>query len=384
MKRLSILFFFLISTATYSQYDTAQVTKLINKVYSLQVVDDNFYDEGLFKTQREWGESVMEDNSFFYTASMLYIFQQLYPKLSIENKMIVDTIYARATNNVTKYANRKGEASYNFWQTNPDTPHPNGKAEYRQSKYGLPDDLDDSVIIASILQNDSISILVRGKMVAYAASNNHKPIQKAPKGYQTTEAYRIWFADQWTQEIDVVVLCNILLFVFENQYALNKYDLATIDFVKKVVTDGDHVHQPKEISPYYGRPAVILYHLARTIAGDTQGVLQSIKTQTISDLENLLPTVQNEYEKMMVVTSLYRLGKKPVIAIDTSRLLSDRENFYFFYSTSANISFPQYKLWIIKTFGLIPNLYWKCDVFNKLILLEFLMTTGYSLDSGFL
>jgi hypothetical protein len=384
MKRISVLFCMLICTISYGQYDTAQVTKLLYKVQTMQVVDDKFYDAGLFKTQREWKGRMMEDNTFFYTASLTYILQQLKSEMTNENEYVIDAITSSALSKATKYANRRGEASFNFWQTNPDTPHPNGKPKHQQSKYGLPDDLDDSAIIASVLENDSISRLLREKMVAYATSHNHIPIKKAPKDYQDTDAYRTWFADKWTQDIDVVVLCNVLLFVFENDYELNQYDVATIDFIKKVITAHDHMLRAKEISPYYGRPAVILYHLARTIQSDKQGLLQSIKAQTIADLESLLQTTENEYERMMVATSLFRLGENPDFTINENELRTESESFYFFYSTSDNISLPQYKLKLIKTLHLVPNMYWKCEAFNAAILLEFLVVTGYSLNVDFL
>lgn len=323
----------------------------------------------------------MEDNTFFYTASLLYILNNLKPKLDTNAQVVVNAINTLALVNASKYANRKGEASFNFWQTDPERPHPNGKAKHQAAKHGLPDDLDDSVIIASILQNNSISQRLRAKMVAYAQSHNHEPFKKAPKGYESTKAYRTWFADQWTQDIDFVVLCNVLLFVFENDFRLNEYDSASIDFVTQVIDDSDHLIRPKELSPYYGRSAVMLYHLTRLISEDKKALVQHIRKQTIIDLEGLLVSTQNQYERMMIYTSLYRLNETPSIEMDEKKFSSDNDEFYFFYSTATNLSLPQYKLWLIKTFCLIPNMYWKSEAFNQMILLEFLITTGYSFDS---
>ncbi len=384
MKHLTVVFFLLLSSAVFGQYDTAQVTKLLNKVYSKQVVVDKFYDSGLFRTQRIWKDRVMEDNTFFYTASLLYILQQIQPRLTAADQKLIDSLELKALHNIDKYANRKGEASYNFWQTNPDTPHPNGKEKHQQSKHGLPDDLDDSVILASVLANDSISSLLRMKILAYAKTNNHKPIAKAPKGYRETEAYRTWFADRWKQDVDIVVLSNVLLFVFENDFPLSEYDSATVNFIKKAVVQRDYLSQAKEISPYYGRPAVILYHLARLISSDKIGLFNSVKSQIVNDLCKTLETTHNVYEKMMVVTSLYRLGEQTNFLLDEAALLQDQEDFYFFYSTSANLSLAHYKLWLIKHLHLIPNMYWKCDAFNDVILLEFLVTTGYQLKGDFI
>ncbi|MEQ8239823.1 MAG: hypothetical protein RIA69_11460 [Cyclobacteriaceae bacterium] len=385
MKYLLVtILFATLTTKALSQYDTAQVAKLVKKVYSMQVVEDNFYDSGLFPTQRIWKGRVMEDNTFFYTASMIYILKQLQPKLSEESASKAELITSRALANVSKYANRKGEASFNFWQTDPDIPHPNGKAKYQKAKHGLPDDLDDSSIIASVLQNDSISAQVRDKMSAYAESHNHEHFRNVPKGYENTQAYRTWFADKWKQDVDFVVLCNILLFVFENDFELNKYDRASIDFIKEVVTRRDHLTRSKELSPYYGCSAVMLYHLARTISEDRLGVMQSVKSQTIADLNSLLATTQNQYERMMIYTSLYRLGANPTINISEKEIAGSNDDFYFFYATAANLSLPQYKLWIIKTLHLVPNMYWKSEAFNHMILLEFLVSTGYSLKTDFL
>lgn len=376
-----VLLFILLSLSAFGQYDSTQVAKLLNKVHSMQVVGDNFYSDGLFKTKRIWKDQVMEDDTFFYTASLIYILQQLQPRLNKEQQDIANEVCARALKNFMNYANRKGETSFNFWQTNPDTPHPNGKPKYQKAKHGLPDDLDDSVIIASILQNDSISKELREKMLAYAEENNDKSFKKAPKGYEKTKAYRTWFADKWKQDIDFVVLCNVLLFVFENNYPLNPYDQASIDFITQVIENSDHLSRPKELSPYYGRSVVMLYHLSRVLEKDCNGSLLSIQSQIITDLEGLLPTTGNLYERMMIYTSLYRLGQNITIAIDEKELNQSSEEFYFFYSTSANLSMPQYKLWVIQKWNLIPNMYWKSEAFNQMILLEFMITTGYSFQS---
>lgn len=378
MKHLVLFILVFSAYRSQGQYDTTQVSMLLEKIYSKQVVSDSFYDSGLFPTHREWKGEVMEDNTFFYTASISYLLQNLYSDLPKNDRAVVDTIVMRANRIAWKYANRKGEASYNFWQTYPDTPHPNGKAKHQRQKHGLPDDLDDSAMMATVLENDSINQLLRSKMVSYARSNNHKPVRKAAKGYQKTRAYRTWFADKWAQDLDVVVLCNVLLFVFENDFPLNEFDSASIDVIRSAVSKDYHINDPENLSPYYGRTSLILYHLARTLVKDSYGVLDDIKAEIVEDLYEQLPKTQNEYEKVMLLTSLYRLGQKPNIEIDERKLIEDADSFYFFYSTSANISLAGYKLWIIKTLGLIPSMYWKSEAFNMTLLLEFLVETNYS------
>lgn len=377
MKHHALIIFTFICFPSFGQYDTTSVNDALDKVLRMQVLDDPFYDSGLFRTQREWKGDEMEDNTLFYSANISYILQNLYRYLSNSKQVVVDTIIRRVHANVWRYANRKGEASYNFWQTSPDTPHPNGKAKHQKLKHGLPDDLDDSAILAMILENDSASQLLRRKMTNYATENNNRRVPKAPRGYRKTKAYRTWFADRWTQDLDIVVLCNVLAFIFENDYPLNQYDTASVSVIKSMLERRDHLKMPKEVSPYYGRTSVILYHIVRVLKADRNGVLESIENQVINELHEQLKLVHNEYERLLIFTALYRMDEKPVVEISEDKLGIDAADFYFFYSTSANLSLAGYKLWIIKTLGLIPNMYWKSKAFNQTVWLEFLIETGY-------
>ena len=71
-------------------------------------------------------------------------------------------------------------------------------------------------------------------MVSYAYREERKPVQKTLNKYKNQLAYEVFFADKMKQEYDVVVMCNILLFVFEREYALNEMDENTIQFIKQV------------------------------------------------------------------------------------------------------------------------------------------------------
>ncbi len=373
--------FFLCTLQVSAQYDTAQVVQVISQLRTLQVKVDTFYNSGLFPTQRTWDGVRVEDNTFSYSATISYVLQQYRHHLPKNTRSMVDLMVQEVNQNAHLYANRKGEASYNFWQTAPpDLPFPNG-TKYRKYGNRLPDDLDDSSVIALALGNDSLSGAVRKKIVTYAEANNHKRVTSALKNYQASAAYRTWFADKWVQDFDVSVISNILLFTLSHDFVLTKYDSASMDLIKAVVEADEHFTRPQEVSPYYTSPHKILYHLVRMMPQDSKGYFMDIKARLIQDLYRAMEIEAFEMEKLLVYTSLCRLGERPRIDLDAEALASELEEFYFF-SGFGYLPFPPFKSWMIKQFNLVPNMYWISRSFNLMLVLEFLMETGHSFEES--
>jgi len=378
MRKISILWFF-ISLGCFGQYDTLMVRELLNSLQSSQTLGHKFYEDGLFPTQRVLKGEAVEDNTFYYTSTITYLLLSIKPYLSRTDSDLVQNIVDKANSNAFRYSSRNGRASHNFWQTTPpDLPFPNSE-KYRIEKLRLPDDLDDSAMIALSLENDSLSNELRLLMTNYAKANNHKKLHKMPKPYKFSEAYRTWFADKWIQDLDMVVMANVLLFVFENDYPLNHYDSATINTLKIMITSDDHLEKPVKVARYYSKASIILYHLAR-IMTYPENHFGDIRKDVIQDLKTLENNLDSEMDKLLVIASLARLGELVEYQINEKKLIEDFESFYLFYA-STDYLFPPFRAWFIRNFNLLPTVYWQSHASNLVFLIEFCLLTGHTFET---
>ena len=379
LKALFIAMALTVSSFCQAQYDTASVKAVIAKLAAMQVQEDPFYDQGLFRSYRKWDDQMVEDNTFSYPATISYWLTTFQEQLPNEVQPQAEQIIANVNKNWFRYANRKGEASFNFWQTiAPDLPFPNG-TKYRKHGNRLPDDLDDSSMIAMALSDDSLSATVRQKIVNYAKSNNHKEVDSAPRPLRRSEAYRTWFADKWIQDLDVGVMSNILMFNFINGFPLNHYDSATIQHIDQVIKSDLHFEEPDKVSPYYTSTAKIIYHIARMISFDQAGYFDDLKSTLLADCQKAWDTSGSEMERLMLLTANGWLGGGKLGVLDEEELLADIQSFYFF-SGFGYLPFPPAKSWMIKTFKLVPDMYWISPAFNLGLTLEYLMVTGNKID----
>ncbi|MEM6642185.1 MAG: hypothetical protein AAF616_04325 [Bacteroidota bacterium] len=349
----------------------AQSIEILNKICSLQTVEDDFYDPGLFPVQRSWSASkeAVEDNTIFFSASIAYTLDQIRDKMDLESKRIASQIVDRITPNYRNYQSRNDKPTFNFWQTvAPDLPFPNGSKLISNDKMRLPDDLDTSVIIALSSTEDSVKTLLRKKMVAYAgrAGRDQNRINTLAK-FQSSEAYEVWFAKEMPQTFDICVLSNVLLFVFSEGFALEKYDQASIFLIKEILKQRDYLDRTDAVSHHTTSAAVILYHVARMVAADKRGIFDDLRPLLIADLASTAAKATDEVEKMLAYTSLLRLGIRPAKELDHKKLKSDLGDFVFF-SVKPFLGNPQFAF----LNSVVPNISWYCEAYNWTLYLEFL------------
>lgn len=372
-----IVFIFLCSSilSGFSQPKNPNDT-LLQWIASLQVQSDPFYNNGLFRSQRMYRKHVYQDNTLFYSSLIALTLNSLVDKSSKENDETIEEIYEGVKSNALRYQSRRGRPTFNYWQTNPDIPHPNGPARYQTDKYKVPDDFDDTSMIGLLLDSPEFSLEIRNEMVRYTAERKKK-VKTTFNRLKHSKAYGVWFADKWKQEFDISVMANTLGFVFENGFALNQYDSASIEFIKRSIADDLHKKQPFVLSPYYTKTAVILYHIARLLASDTSGLMEVIKPKIISDIYEELDQAEMEMHQVILYTSLYRLGEHPDVQIDVAQLKAEEKEFRWF---SANFMLAIGSgTFLRKTFHesrIVPTFYWRCDAYYWTLYWEYLITTS--------
>ena len=352
----------LTSTVGHSQYTKDD---LVDRIADFQIQQDLFYEAGLFPAQRRWFffSKPVEDNTIFFTASIVSTLRMIREDLDEQHRGEVDAIISNAIPVFSNYASRSGGVTYNFWPTiPPDLPFPNGSKLISNEDTRLPDDFD-STVLAALAQpkNDSVDALIRTVMTEYAARDNRIDVKLiTPDEYQNSQAYEVWFGKNMPQTFDICVMSNILLYVFDRGFELNRYDSASISLVQGMILNDDHLERISDVSHQSSSSALVLYHVARLIEADKLGLFKSIREVVIEDLKSLLNDEENEVERVMILSSLYRLGQSIEGSVNEEKFEKDAKTFEFFSFDPGSLGMSRY----------LPTFKWVCEAYNWTMLLE--------------
>jgi len=370
MRKIALIIFIIYSPCCFSQDIGFSKDSLLHKICDLQCKGDDFFHDGLFASKRYLGEQkkFKYDNNIFFTALITYTLQSLHDDFTRHDQQIIDSIISRAKSNYSRYRNRRNEITYNFWQTHPDLPLPNNKFWSKSEKIKLPDDFDDtSIIFVTQEKNDSLDFVLKQKMAAHANLVNAK-ISSTFRRYKSYKAYNTWFGEKMKQDFDICVMSNTLLYIFQRGLELNQFDYETMQLIKQMVISDDYLNYPQLISPHYQNSSVILYHLSRLLSVANNEKLNGIRDKVIKDLNEKLKHVNNRMEKVILLSSLYRLDQKPDIQMDYKDISNDFEDFSFFVANpfSGNTMLAKRLLGT----GKYAFYKYRCDAYNWTLILE--------------
>ena len=340
MRTCLVIFFLLIQSTVFPQ----DIPVLL-KIDSLQSKGSEFYQKGLFPSQIrfEKRKKTHEDNNIFFTALTVYTLQSLRIHFGTEGKTMIDSIVSRAQQTYPYYKNRNGGPTYNFYQTHPEQPFPGFRCLSKIKRFRLADDLDDVSFIYLVQHtSDSLNQLVKKEMETQTRS----PLKVISifKRYQNSKAYRTWFAQRMKQDLDICVMSNVLLFVYEKGLPLDSTDICTISLIKQLVNSEDIMRYGYIVSPHYQESAVILYHLARLISVAHNPELDSMIPKVINDLKRELKVSGNRMEQIILLSSLYRLHQPVDFKFTYGNILKDMQSFYWFRAnpfSGSNIFFKR-------------------------------------------
>lgn len=344
--------------------------ELIHKVQSLQVHQDEFYDDGLFRSQRNWSffHGTLEDNTIFFTASIVSTLKMNEGLMIPESKKVSELIASKANPTWQKYKSRNGEPTFNFWQTaNPDLPFPNANSLISNRRGRLPDDFNTTILVLlSRAQSDSLDRALRQRMISYSAREDRSEVKLlTPKKYASSKAYEVWFGKNMPQTFDICVMSNIMYYVINRDFVVSEYDKATLALINEMILSKDFIYRTKDIAHHTSSSAVVLYHVARLLSVDIQGFLDPIRQLVIDELNKLSKSIENEVEKAMALSSLYRLGQRPTIEINFAKFEEDVDEFKFFEVNPSNISTGKGRL--------LPSIYWKCEAYSWVLGMEYVL-----------
>ncbi|WP_066628769.1 hypothetical protein [Labilibacter marinus] len=267
------------------------------------------FNKGIFPSYRKntiLGIQRPDDNIFF-SVSVLYILKTIYPHLAEKEKEIVDKIEGDLLPNLSLYTNKSDRNSFNFWQKLPHKHFPNGRILSRLNKFQLPDDVDTTSMVHMVSGLPYKEVERTKQALVHHVNGYRYKIQNGHQQLRNYKAYSTWFGEYMPIEFDICVLSNYLLWVNHFQFKLNEYDEETIALLIETIQQSLYLKSSFKSAPEYPKVAVILYHLSR-LASSTS-FIHRVKNILIKDCWNQFNVSQNLFEKMILQTSLLKLGE---------------------------------------------------------------------------
>jgi len=355
---------------------------ILKRISEFQVAQkDGIYEKGVFPSQRIKSNKnkVFEDNNIFFTGLILYTLKSLQDSLQVDNRNTIDSIFNNSLDAFKYYKSRDGRISYNFYQIHPkENPFPNTNFLPNSSHRKLADDLDNtSILYLAMNATDSLNQAIKKLMVEYSKRDLYTSTFKE---YRKSEVYKTWFAKKKNQDVDICVLSNILLFVFEKKIALDPIDSTSINLIKSSIQQNLHLKKEHLIAPHYQNAAINLYHIARLISTADYPLLNELRTKIINDIHQELTLVDNLMAKVILLSSLFRLGEGVDYEIDFQLLNRDMNQFYWFKASP----FCTARFWLKKFVGRseIFHMLYSCQAYywSLVLELETLSDASFSMD----
>ncbi len=371
--------FLFISPFVDAQDDSLLACRLLSRIANEQIKEDSYFLKGIFPayiSKRKRPSKLKKDNTCFYNSLIVYTLNDLQPFFSVQSKKIADSIRQASKEVYTKFKNKKGRDTYNFWRTDTAFRFPYGGLFRPFLKTNaLADDLDDTVLALLALDaSDSEASVVHDQMQGYVNSKM-KGLDSPVSFFSTMPAYSAWYGKKFPVVLDVCVLCNILVFNEIHHLLMTGADSASVDVIVNTLGGNYHLTQAVSVSPYYLKTSVILYHVARLMQVKSIPSLEALKGQLIADAMTEFGHATTITEKAMIASSILKWGGVPP-EFDLSSLkdvsCAERENEFSFFIGNM----PSYFSKGLKKYATkreIGFYYHYCPAFQDVLLLEYLV-----------
>lgn len=292
------------------------ISLLVSDIEQEQVKEKGEFYPGTFTSFRgaiTWPHNYKPDNNIFFTAIGNLTLQQLRAKLNPAHQNIIDSILSRSKKAFRFYQNKDSLPLYHFWPTGSKVLPHSFVLQHLSTILEFGEDADDTVMLLMLQENnDSINSYVKKRLLT--ASNMGIPTRKSwttYKRFRDYKAYTTYFGIKMPVDFDFSVQCNVLYFNYEKKLPWNVNDSATLALITEMVKERLYMKNPIFISKYYGKSSVILYNLTRLMYAFHIPALDQYKPAIIADLKNILVKAKSPLEKVIIQTSLLRLGEHP-------------------------------------------------------------------------
>ena len=338
---------------------------LIERIASCQSRGDKFFPEGIFPSYRQNKYLFYKrpDTNIFYTATIVFILNQIKHTVSEKSQMIIEGITQKAIKNYPDFQNKDGLKTYNFWQTKPSNHFPNGFIFKHLDHFRIPDDIDDTALVYLTLPHSKEDVMwLKEKLKLHTAP----PLGAA--------VYSTWFGKNMPIEFDVCALCNLMYLFEKHQLPYNEYDEAVFTFLREVILQEEYITDAFKVAHNYATTPLIIYHYARLLGDFEIKQLEVCREKLIQKTKELLANEKIEMNKVILETSMMKLGGKR----DVFNLQTPVSNFHspFTYFIAGLLS--SYENPIVYFFApmKITQMEWKCEAHDLALRLENLVVSS--------
>ena len=377
---LMVVPFFLCSLFVYSQQNIEIqdiITNSLKQIKYWQQYPPKGMATGLLPVYRvnAAGRSKAKiDNSAFFTGLVINILRECAPKMNEVQRDLVMQIGQKAQPAMAKFKHPKGKPTYFFWPADTPVYFPNSLlGKVAPKKRYIPDDADDTVILLEATQASLQQKAQAWQYLQLFTANQQYWAKATLPAYSSYPAYSTWLGRGMPVDFDICVHANILRFAAKNQLPHTAADTATVALMAKMIANNHHITHASIISPHYGHPAIIHYHLARLMQVSQWPALDSVKPKLVAFALQQWRWAQSTMEALLWQLALLHWGQ-PV---------NNEPPFAFRYQDLNNDPFPYFKANIaaylpyarrrhLDSFKPI-TFYFYCPAFNHALLIEYLM-----------
>ena len=355
------------------------IEEILDRITSLQSDGDKVYASGLFPSQRLHhltGYS-REDNNIFFSALITFTLQQLNSKIPSDLIVRTEKIYQAVVSNYHKYRHYADSDTFNFWQNGERRHFPNGWILNKIPMLALPADADDTSIIYLTSPRPNNVEKVKQKLESQYTMN--APISPlTPPAYRDIRAYPTFIGKKILREMDVCVICNVMYMVCQYRLPWTSVDHESVGFISRVLHRADHRNSSFLVSPHYGNPVIILYHIARLVGSFALKPFNELRNNLVKCLRQELSHDLSFMEKILASSSLLRLHE-PVQQVPVSASSLTHLRRFCFFQAGMLTGFQNSILKWPAQMSLF-HLKYRCEAYNWTLLLEYLLLSGYYQD----
>ncbi|WP_439506176.1 hypothetical protein [Sediminibacterium sp.] len=378
---ITILFCFLqLPFYSWGASDSLLIRHLLESIANDQVKEnDKDFFEGMFPTFREWGASPVNrqpDNNVYFTAITNFTLKNLIPKMGTDQQSLIQLMIKKGTACYPNFLNKKPGGLYEFFPAD-NTFMPNSLfLKYFKKQLSSGEDADDCVMVFMTKDHpDSILNRFHQKLIN-AANLSRKRVVNTFKKYRDIPAYSTFLGPKMKIDFDFCVQTNVMYYLLGQKQKFEKQDEATLTLLLENVRNRDYIFHPAYISPWYANSSLLIYHIARLLDAYEIPAFNPYKAQLIDDAKYLLKQPSNIMEKVILSTSILRLGgelDQPLVVKDLETFeKSNHQSFPFFQARGSGLMSNTLKrLYSVQGPAFYFN--FSCPSYNKTLLLEYLV-----------
>ncbi|RZK54316.1 MAG: hypothetical protein EOO59_11575 [Hymenobacter sp.] len=354
------------------------LTQLIARIAALQSTGDQHHPAGLFPSLR-WKKAIgyrRPDSNGFFTSLIVFTLREIRAQLPAASQALVDDMAAKALVIYPLYQSKSGQATYNFYPPRPKQHFPHGYLLHRTRHFAAPDDLDStSLAYLSNPRPAAENRWLKAKLQAHA--NTVKGwATTGPRAFRGKKIYSAWFGERMPIDMDASTLSNGMLWVVRTGLPLNAFDEDSLAFINWTIASGEYRRRPLDVSAYYATAPLIAYHVGRLLAEADLPQLAEARAALRRDLPALLTAAPSLMDKVLLGSTLLRLGEPPAPFLHPAWTLAELEprsrGLYFCIAPLLNY-YPQTR-WLAR--WRLSQIDWECPAHSLTLVAEYIALGG--------